>query len=123
MVIQTRIEIPEPVLTATAAPIPEPLGIDSLGLAWRTSGCLGFVAKSFSWIRVWGIAAPASAPLTTFCALRTVVDRAVLVGYNPDMNVTPDALSFFSVRARTYARFIRLFRYQQGLQKYLVRLF
>jgi ubiquinone/menaquinone biosynthesis C-methylase UbiE len=37
------------------------------------------------------------------------------------MNVTSDPLQLFTTRARTCARFIRLFRYQQGLRAYLMR--
>jgi SAM-dependent methyltransferase len=32
------------------------------------------------------------------------------------MNATPDPAQFFTARARSYARFIRVFRYQQGLR-------
>jgi ubiquinone/menaquinone biosynthesis C-methylase UbiE len=32
------------------------------------------------------------------------------------MNATPDPVRFFTVRARSYARFIRIVRYQQGLR-------
>jgi cyclopropane fatty-acyl-phospholipid synthase-like methyltransferase len=32
------------------------------------------------------------------------------------MNATPDPVRFFTARSRSYSRFIRLFRYQQGLR-------
>lgn len=37
------------------------------------------------------------------------------------MTATADPQAFFTARARSYARFIRLFRYQQGLRAYLAR--
>jgi ubiquinone/menaquinone biosynthesis C-methylase UbiE len=37
------------------------------------------------------------------------------------VNATPDPVQFFTVRAKSYSRFIRLFRYQQGLRACFLR--